>query len=81
MSFSQALVFVFLSQGMNLEWHNRSPSNPLISGLGGLLLSAAFSVNHNGMEIFERGTQATIGFAQLQAVTARDVTGGAWVPW
>ena len=50
-------------------------------GLGGLLLAAAFSVNHNGMDIFPSGTQATMEFHKLQAVTSRDVTGGAWVPW
>jgi len=50
-------------------------------GLGGLLLSSAFSVNHNGMDVFPRGTQATMEFHKLQTLTGRDVTGGAWVPW
>jgi len=50
-------------------------------GLGGLLLSSAFSVNHNGMDVFPSGTQATMEFHKLQTLTGRDVTGGAWVPW
>jgi len=50
-------------------------------GLGGLLLASAFSVNHNGMDIFPYGTQSTMEFHRLQTLTGRDVTGGLWVPW
>jgi len=64
MSFSHALMFFVVSQG-----------------LGGLLLAAAFSVNHNGMDVLPERTQATMDFHTLQAVTSRDVTGGAWIPW
>jgi len=53
----------------------------LSQGFSGLLLSAAFSVNHNGMAVFPAGTQATMEFHKLQTLTSRDVTGGAWVPW
>jgi len=41
----------------------------------GLLLSSAFSLNHNGMKIWESGSQATLDFNTLQVTTGRDVSG------
>lgn len=46
----------------------------------GLLLSTAFSLNHNGMKIFQAGSQGNTDFNVLQITTGRDVS-GLFVNW
>jgi len=69
--------------------------NPYMSVLGGigfiltaefatgLLLATAFSLNHNGMAILEKGSQDKMDFHALQAITGRDVHEGplSFVSW
>jgi len=67
---------------MNYMTFNQAIMFVIVSqGLGGLLLSSAFSVNHNGMDVFPSGTQGSMEFHKLQVLTGRDVVGGLWVPW
>jgi fatty acid desaturase len=51
--------------------------------LTGVLLSTAFTLNHNGMNILDKGSQGKIDFHKLQTITARDVTEGPFhfVSW
>lgn len=69
-----------------------NPHMTFLSGIGwilaaefltGLLLATAFSLNHNGMAILDKGTQGTMDFHALQAVTGRDVHEGpaSFVSW
>jgi len=47
-----------------------------IQGLSGLLLATAFTLNHNGMTIYDQGTQGAMEFNRLQILTGRDVLPG-----
>jgi len=47
----------------------------------GIFLATAFSLGHNGMVIYEKGTQASMEFNRLQVTTGRDVSGPAFVCW
>lgn len=49
-------------------------------GSTGLLLAAAFSLNHNGMVILKSGSQGELDFNELQIMTGRDVS-GPFVAW
>jgi hypothetical protein len=46
----------------------------------GLMLAAAFSLNHNGMIIYQSGSHANLDFNELQIATGRDVS-GPFVAW
>jgi len=50
-------------------------------GMGGLLISMAFSLNHNGMNLLDR--EEGMEFNRLQVITARDIQGGLlnWAHW
>jgi cytochrome b involved in lipid metabolism len=48
----------------------------LSQAFAGLLLSTAFSLNHNGMVILDPNAQNQMEFSRLQIITARDVRGG-----
>jgi len=47
----------------------------------GLLLAMAFSLNHNGMDVLDSGSQGSVDFPKLQVITGRDVQGGGLVSW
>jgi len=48
----------------------------LSQAFAGLLLSTAFSLNHNAMVILDPNAQSSMEFNRLQIITARDVRGG-----
>jgi fatty acid desaturase/predicted heme/steroid binding protein len=52
----------------------------LSQSAAGVLLACAFTLNHNGMVIYDSGTQAQLEYNKLQITTGRDVTSSfaAW---
>jgi len=69
-----ATMYYFMSWKEALLWIYLTQSS------GGFFLACAFTLNHNGMVIYDSGTQAALEYNRLQITTGRDVT-GSFASW